>query len=424
MRYTLFTMLTRVLATIALAVATLGAPALADTLHLKDGRVIEGRIDTETDAFVYFIIKVGSIERGEYFLKEQIQRIERSEKAEATPEPARPTQQDKRTTTPRDASPGAIRVAFITLGEPGRDMVGTYMNAEALKRSFDLLERDEPDIVVLEVASGGGYGLEVQKLSDVIENHFKNKYRTVAWINSAISAAAMTAITCNEIYFMSRGNFGAATGYYPAGPGRVVPVSGRELEEDLYEMEKISARGGYDPLIMRAMQVHTELSCDIDADGVVHWRNDLKGQHIVSTKDRILTFNSRDAVRFKFARGIADTRDELVRQLVGNQEWVEVGQAAAAYQYEYRAATHSAELALNRVWRNFMISIQAASRANDQQERNRQVGMARRSLAELRSHARRSSGVAFYFGLNDDLFRELEDILRRIANGERVELPF
>jgi len=424
-RTTLHSLLTRTLTAFALALTFLGVPALADTLHLKDGRVLEGRIEKETDAFVYFVISVGSIERGEYILREQIDRIERSETAAKTPDAkARPAPEQRRAPAARDADPDAIRVAFITLGESGRDMVGTYLNAEALKRSYELLEGDNPDIVVLHINSGGGYLHEVQYLSDVIEDHYKKSYRTVAWINSAISAAAMTALACNEIYFMTRGNFGAATGYSSTGPGQTRPVSGRALEEALYMMERISARGGYDPLIMRAMQIHTELSCDIDENGVVHWRNDLKGQHIVNPKDRILTFNSRDAMRYKFARGIADTKDDLVRQLVGDQEWVEVGQAAAAYQYEYREATHRAELSMNRVWRNLQVAMQAAARANDQQDRNRHVGMARRSLTELRSHARRSSGIAFYNGLNDDLFRELEDILRRIANGERVTLPF
>lgn len=420
MRKTMQSFLKRTLAVFALVACFVhaGSVAVADTLHLKDGRVIEGRVEMETDTFVYFIIKIGSIEKGEYFLKETIDRIERTG-APAKPDPAAPAATDRAASEPRTGAPGAVRVAFITLGEPGRDMVGLYMNAEALKRSFDLLEADKPDIVVLEINSGGGFGLEVQKLSDVIENHYKTKYRTVAWIHSAISAAAMTAITCNEIYFMSKGNLGAATGYYPVAPGNFVPVSGRELEESLYEMEKISARGGYDPLIMRAMQVHTELSCDIDENGVVHWRNDLKGQHVVSTKDRILTFNSRDAMKYKFARGIADSRDELVRLMVGSQEWVEVGQRAAAYQYEYREATLRASNAINEIFVKFSMALERAQRTSEPIERNRHIGTARRHLGELRGHARRSAGIAFYNGLTDEWFKMVEEELRRLTTAAR-----
>ncbi|MEO0631245.1 MAG: hypothetical protein AAFY46_11050, partial [Planctomycetota bacterium] len=48
-------------------------------------------------------------------------------------------------------------------------------------------------LVVIKIKSGGGFGLEVQKISDVIHEEFKPKFQTVAWIESAISAAAMSA---------------------------------------------------------------------------------------------------------------------------------------------------------------------------------------------------------------------------------------
>ena len=49
-------------------------------------------------------------------------------------------------------------------------------------------------------------------MSDVIHEQYKKKFRTVAWIDSAISAAAMTAHCLEEIYFTPQGNYGAARG--------------------------------------------------------------------------------------------------------------------------------------------------------------------------------------------------------------------
>lgn len=431
----------------AAVVSALGgwAGSLADKIHLKDGRVLEGRVQREEKDFVYFVVKIGSLEKVELVVREQIVKIERDADAKTAPAggattpqrpdaPARPAEKTAPTTAPREgvkgvqkgeapakaADPNATRIAFITLGDPPKDMVGIFMSAGALKESIKMLEDDKPDIVVLWVNSGGGIAVEVQKLSDEIENHIKPKYRTVAWIHSAISAAAMTAITCNEIYFMSKGNFGACTAFQTTGPRQAKAAEGKFLEELLYQMEKISRRGGYDPLIMRAMQVETELSADIDADGVVKWRNDLGGQHIVSDGKGILTFNSQDATKFKFSKGIADTKEELARMLVGDKEWVEVGHDAAEHQVEYREATHVAQLSLNKIQTDLMNAINRAS-ANLQNaaERAKFVGQGRRALAELRSIARRSPGLREYY-LPDARLKAIEEVLRKLQAGEPV----
>ncbi len=413
---------------VAAAAALCGGEAVADRLHLKDGRVIEGTVQREGDGFVYFVTKIGGIEKIELFLKDDVLRVER-EDAGATPvrtdakagEAARPTNTPREATAPKEgANDGAVRVAFITLGEPPRDMVGPYMNASALKESIKRLEPSNPDIVVLLINSGGGAVSEIQKLSDVIQNDLKPKYRTVAWIHSAISAAAMTAHACNEIYFMTKGNYGACTAF-SSGSGGAQAVEGRFLEELLFMAEKFSARGGYDPLIMRSMQIEEPLSCDIDENGVVRWRADDGGKYLVNPKGKILTLNSQDAIRFKFAKGVADTKPELMRLLVGESEWVEVGQEADKYQQQHREATASAELALNDLFRKLTIAVQAAlGSVGNAEERGKQVGIARRHLGELRALSRRTPAVQeFYLG-GDRFFTSFEEMLARIAAGEAV----
>lgn len=404
-----------------------GADASADRLHLKDGRVLDGAVQREGDGFIYFVTKVGGIEKVELFLKDDVLRVEREEGAAATTatSASKPGSTagggEKAREAKSDADPsGAVRVAFVSLGEPPLDMVGPYMNASALKESLKRLESSEPDILVLVINSGGGAVSEIQPLSDTIQNEIKPKYRTVAWIHSAISAAAMTAHACNEIYFMSKGNYGACTAF-SSGPGGAQAVEGRFLEELLFTAEKFSARGGYNPLIMRAMQIEQELSCDIDENGVVHWRPDLKGQYIVNPTGKILTFNSQDAMKFKFAKGVADTKSDLMRLLVGDSEWVEVGQDGDKYQAQHREATHSAELALNDIFRKLDGAVRSAiGAAGNPEERGRQVGIARRYLGELRALSRRSPAVLeFYLG-GDRIFKAIEEMLARIAAGESV----
>ncbi len=409
---------------VAGASALWGGAARADTLHLKDGRVLEGVVQREGESFVYFITKVGGIEKVELFLRDDILRVEKTEAARVRPEASKAgtpggEKNARAGAGEGKASDGAVRVAFISLGEPPLDMVGPYMNASALKESVKRLESSKPDIVVLVVNSGGGAINEIQKLSDTIQNDIKPKYRTVAWIHSAISAAAMTAHACNEIYFMSKGNYGACTAF-SSGGGVAQAVEGRFLEEILYMMERISARGGYDPLIMRAMQIEQELSCSIDENGVVRWRPDLNGQFIVNPKGKILTFNSQDAMKYKFAKGVADTKPELMKLLVGDSEWVEVGQDADKYQEQHRESTHSAELSLNDLFRKLGTAVQGAiGAAGNAEERGRQVGIARRWLGEIRALSRRSPAVQEYY-LGERFFTSMDEMLSRIAAGEAV----
>src|ERR1041384_4869288 len=134
---------------------------------------------------------------------------------------------------------GVPRAAVISLGDHDKEMVGQFITADSLDRCIPLLEKEHIDIVAIRINSGGGALLEIQKLSDEIEFKFKPKFRTVAWIEHAISAAAMTAHCMEEIYLMPGASYGACTGWY----GQLTAVKGRDLQEVLYMMEKISARG-------------------------------------------------------------------------------------------------------------------------------------------------------------------------------------
>ena len=141
-----------------------------------------------------------------------------------------------------------------------------------------MLEEEKIDIVVFRFYSGGGLLLEIQPLSDIIQSKYKKKFHSVAWIESAISAAAMTAHTFNDIYFTSQANYGACTGF--AG-SLDRPVVGIELEEVLAMMEKISDRGGHDTRIMRAMQISSNDDDIKDLEiGLIDFPTLFRGQEV------------------------------------------------------------------------------------------------------------------------------------------------
>ncbi len=352
---------------IALTAAT---GAVADRVMLNDGRVLEGEIIRETEGFLYVRVLIGDIGKDELVLRSDIKSIERVE-AEKVDSPRRPAAAaDDWSDADVDVmehSDGSVRVAFITLEE----MVGPFMYAPALKDAVDAIADDDIDVVILRINSGGGALVEIEPLIDVIEDEIKPKYRVAAWIESAISAAAMTGSICEEIYFMSEGNMGAATGFSTDASGKATRMDGIGLEQVLRWMGEVSERGQKDPLIMRAMQVPTNLSADIAADGSVVWRNDLDGEYIVSTEDGILTFDSQTAIKFKYAQGIADTKDELMR-VMGISDWVEAGRDGDRSMVEHRETMARGQVEAGRIWQLFNIA------AN-----NGEMAQARRYLSQF-----------------------------------------
>lgn len=404
---------------ILLAVFSVGlltsVTAIADSVYLNDGRVLEGVITREGDTFVYITTKVGDIEKNELVLKTNIKRIVRdSTPAEDLAETAAIAADE----TPDSAASipdGATRIAFLRLGWGPEDTVGPYINADALERSVEELE-GKADVLVLWINTGGGSVAETIKLVDYIEHEIKPKFRLVGWVRRAISGGSFTMHPIEEIYFMPETSYGGSVAFSMTGPRKAKAVEGAGLEQMLDFGEQVSSYGHHDPLIMRAMQIRIPLSVDIDEDGVAHWREDLEGKYIVNTDDKILTLNSQEAMKFGFAKGVASTKEELVKEM-GYNEWVEVGQDVDAEQQKFRDDMKKAELEISKAGRNFQNAMA-----------NKNLARARKFLGDLRSWSRRAPAWQdFSTGglppLNREFFRELDrqvDALQReIQEKER-----
>jgi hypothetical protein len=388
---------------LALAIGLLAAPGsawAADRIELKDGRVFEGTIVREVEGYIWIKAKMGGLERELMFKPDEIKTIERTADSKATSEPVSTTPKPESGSKARSAS-GAPRAAIITLGEGGdKDMVGIFMTADSLERALPMLEQDNIEVVVFLINSGGGAGPEIKKISDVIENKYKPRFRVVAWIESAISAAAMVAHTMEEIYFMPTANYGACTGYR----GALHAVDGRELEQYLFLMEQISDRGRHNRAIMRSMQIMDPLSCTIDERGDVHWYPNTDGEHVVNPSGRVLTLTAQDAVEFKFAKGIAANHNELAR-LMGYQEIEWVGRAVPGVAYPVSKAEEHMRTFRGRTFddqsrmQEFMVQFNsamemAASRPPD--ERGPFLGRAQDALNRIESMLRNNPNVAIF----------------------------
>jgi len=433
----------RALACAAAMLLAADAALATDRVTLNDGTVVEGEIARELNGNIWIKLESGRVE---FYDSSKVLKVERDVAEEepageqpgvTDPAPQTDDQTDDQANNQADrrgeqrqrrqASPGAPRAAVLSFGDAdrGHDMVGTYLTAESLRRVIPLLEEQDIDIVVFRVNSGGGALLEIKRISDALENEFKPKFRTVAWVDYAISAASMTPHTLNEIYFMRRGAYGANTGW----SGNLVAVKGRGLEEVLYLMEEVSSRGGHDPRIMRAMQIMEPLSADLDENGrVTALYQNTEGEYVINKPQRVLALTSDVAQEIGFADGVADTLDELASAMgLTEVHWVgedvegvpwPVSKAEAAL-IEFREQTARDESRINEYFDGYQVAVEMA-RGAPRDDRGKFVSFARRQLNNIARMVDNNPNLAFFIlGMSPDKdfpqwLREQEEMLREL----------
>lgn len=424
---TLRTLFAALVLALAMLVATPSAAAAGlasfdepqDTVKLKDGRELKGTIVKEQNGYIWLDLGVGQ----ELFLSpDKIQEIIRGTD-EPIPSGEKATEMIK-AKAEKAASwervPGVTRAAVIT----AEGMVGMQYAAKPLSEAIPMLKEEGIDLVVFKVNSGGGLLLEIQKISDVLQNEYKPEFQLVGWIDSAISAAAMTSITIENLYFMPKGNFGACTGWR----GALEAVAGRGLEDVLYKMEKISARGNKDPQIMRAMQINEQLSYDIDeATGEVKFYQDNTGKYILNDGEDILTLNAQMAEDCKFSSGTAGTLEELqalLEKSVGEIVWV--GEKiegipypvckAEKHQLEYRKEVDFQDDQLGVIFTKYQMELGNAQSVPI----DRRGGFLKRAegyLARIKQMVKINPNLGLLQGIDDDWFRDQEETIRRLRRG-------
>ncbi len=420
------TLKTRIAALVLALACTVSAPSAfasqiepQDVVKLKDGRELKGTIVKEQNGYIWLDLGIGQ----ELFLSpDKIEEIIRASDAPIPTgnEPALNATAEAKGEKAWEHVPGVTRAAVIT----AEGMVGMSMAAKPLREAIPMLEAEGVNLVVYKINSGGGLLLEIQQLSDVLELEYKPKFQLVAWIDSAISAAAMTGLTIENVYFMPKGNFGAATGW----SGQLVAMKGRGLEDVYYKMEKISARGGKDPQIIKAMQHHFELSYDINEEtGEVKFYQDLTGQHILNNGAEILTLNAITAEQCGFSAGTAGTLQELqalLEKSVGEIVWV--GEdvegipfpicKAEEHQRKYREEVHYQETRLDEVGIKYEMELNNA-RGVPVNSRGGFLKRAESYLARIKQMVKINPNLGLLNNITDDWFAQQEEIIRNLRRG-------
>ncbi|MBY0309484.1 MAG: hypothetical protein K2Q09_12140 [Phycisphaerales bacterium] len=429
-------------AAIALSVALLVNvhAAFGDKLHLNDGRVLDGEIVRQDADFVVF--KVNGKEQ--IFEMSAVKKVQKTDSAAPAQDPTPKVDSPKADSPAADAPNAdapkaksdeatvtgkANRVAILNFGPPNSwnekvgDMVGVVVSAKAFEDAIPLLEKDKVDTVVVRVKSGGGYVLEEARFWNTFRK-YKSKFRLVTWIESSISAAAMSPWIISEWYMMPAGNVGACTSW----SGDLQATGGPELIHHLHEMEEISIEAGRDPKIMRSMQIMEPLSYNVDESGrVTFFQDTTSGKFLLNPRGQILTMNANQAVACKFALGIAATPEELFKAM-GLSEAVIAGKEASKYIDDFMLQAHKIEKQVGELAVQYRLALGAAQQLSrgDDARFSVELGKAKQFLAQIRKWVEVNPNFGFHlagqFGvrrLTDEWFAQQEEIIKQLAQRAR-----
>jgi hypothetical protein len=203
---------------------------------------------------------------------------------------------------------------------PWSGMVGIGARHEEFEKIAAEADKIGPgQLIVIQIKSGGGLVLEGDRIHDTLVD-IKKRHRLVAWVKEAISAAAFTALHCDEIYMMKNGAMGSIVMF--AGQ---TAIKGPELQAWIEELAEVAVIGGRSPIPAVCMVTRTKMaSYDKDADsGKVTWYPDMRGEFDISDAKNVLSLNAENAFHSGYIDGIADTKEELAT-LLDMEEWKEV----------------------------------------------------------------------------------------------------
>ncbi|MHC4976319.1 MAG: Clp protease/crotonase-like domain-containing protein [Planctomycetota bacterium] len=247
-----------------------------DRIYLKNGRIVEGRIISETATEVEMEVIVAGISAPTTFQKTDIIEIKRGTPATDGDAPASAPETRSSTSSPRNASTpkievpeGAKKVFHIKLsghlmGDPfggipylfnagRRDVLSYTPIEEVIGEAVD--ERSDVIVVELSLDSPGGYeGLSVARtLQPIFEDAEREGARIVFWVERAAAGAAFLAFMSEEIYFKPDGLMGGVGGIEDFQLGGDSVVDEKQISLRIGRAEGLAIQHGYDPVLVRAM---------------------------------------------------------------------------------------------------------------------------------------------------------------------------
>ncbi|WP_343801851.1 nodulation protein NfeD [Bacillus carboniphilus] len=174
-----------------------------------------------------------------------------------------------------------------------------------LKRAITTAEEEGAKAIIFDINTPGGV---VDAASNIGNLFAHSEVETIAFVNNrALSAGAYISLYADQIYMSPNSTMGSAA---------IIEQNGNAADKKaqsywLAEMENAAKHSNRDPLYAKAMADHT-----IEIPGLVD-------------DDELLTLTAEQAVKVKYAEGIASNLDEVLKEI--GLEGVEVRQLELSF---------------------------------------------------------------------------------------------
>jgi len=300
----------RSLCALALA-ALLASVSLADTIRLRDGRVLEGTIVSETRSRVVFDARISSITTRMTFRRSEIESIEKGELAEKAETPQkRPARRDTRPEPARPTRADEPRTEYLVV--PIRGVFGEQVGPQGVRDVINHAMRRDIEHIVFEIDSPGGQVWAAEEISTVMSER-PASLKCYALIDDAISAAIWVALGCDEIFIRPDGTIGGAVAYSQNYSTGAVEVDAKLNSILAAKLEGVSSRNGHAPEIARAMVVYEDsLYAERDDDGSYRFSNNrLPDAEKLDDENTVLTLTGAQVAEYGLGAIFAGEHDAL-----------------------------------------------------------------------------------------------------------------
>ncbi|MEM7754635.1 MAG: hypothetical protein AAF297_03250 [Planctomycetota bacterium] len=425
----------------ASAVVSASAEPL-DKIVLRNGRVIEGRIESETATEIRVVVVYAGIEAPTTYPRDQILSIQRGAGAATASDADTP---QRTATAPGSRRPEANGIQalsgdrapsvyhFRISGDLGTDIavspVRDVLEDVGKSDTNEFGEPTAPDYLILELdrrwADQIGADLsddavsfdETSLANDLISlivkempQRWDREPEIVVWVKSAMGGVAFVPFVGDTIVFHPEGRMGGVgnLGQLFAGVGdEVVRQKQRSLR--LARAQGLAIEGGYDYRLVNAMTMSQyELSYRFNGgvvellertpenpgefllteNGTIGSNVDSIRQRVTGTGNDFLTLKADTALRLGVSSGTAETLDDVLDILGIYRDHRMLSNRSERIMDQWSKALKRAERDLPKVWREYN-EIQVGGTF---QETRRAIGQRIRLLEDIESTLRRFDG--------------------------------
>lgn len=200
---------------------------------------------------------------------------------------------------------------------------------DSLERRVNIAKENGSDLIFFEIDTYGGRLEPAFEISEYISDI--DYAKTIAFIpTKAISAGALIAISCNEIYMAPQAELGDCEPIVPSSEGGYKTV-GEKIQTVLRtKFRKFAEKNGYPVLLAEAMvtkeiEVYYIITED-RPDGIYisgrelkemteEEKKKIKSKKLIIEEGKLLTMYAKEAQEYQFAKAIVKDRDSLLKLL-------------------------------------------------------------------------------------------------------------